>query len=197
MILMTQKFSRIASLLCNSNEVWCDLLESQQNITFCFPAFCLHFLNFTDVAAKCPILYVKLKFQEKYQGSSHQFSLPEFVNKIKAPTSPVHCISVACSRTDSFLLQYLWHLQCKTHQVFRHGADVSGLATVHPVWLGWMGQFNKTEISLTHCHTFEFVTEVINHYPFCWKLRRFDILCHELLFTAVSVNILHEITCPQ
>lgn len=97
-----------------------------------------------------PFYMFRLKFLEKYQASSQQFSLPQFVNKNKDQTSPVLYITEACSRTDSFLLQYLKHLQCKTHTVFRHAGGVSGLATMHPTWFRQMGQFNKSEIALTH-----------------------------------------------
>lgn len=92
----------------------------------------------------------RLKFLEKYQGSSQQLSLPQFVNKNKAQTSPVLYITEACSRTDGFLLQYLKHLQRKTQEVFRHGGGVPGLATTHPTWFRWMGQFNKSERALAH-----------------------------------------------
>lgn len=74
----------------------------------------------------------RLKLLENYKGFPQQCFFPQFVNKTKAQTPFLH-IPEACSRTDGFLLsQYLKHLQCKTPKGFRHGGDVSELATTHP-----------------------------------------------------------------
>lgn len=92
----------------------------------------------------------RLKFLEKYQRYSQQFCLLQSVEKSEAQTLPILYITEACSSTDSFVLQYLKHLQCKTHQMFRQGGGVSGLAAMRPVWFKCKEQFKKSEITLAH-----------------------------------------------
>lgn len=76
-----------------------------------------------------------------------------------------------------------------TKKDFRCG-DAFELATTHPEGVQMDGTIQQNWESFDtchqkHCHTCEFVIDVIHHDPFCWKLWWFDSLCQELPFTLV------------